>query len=291
MDSVVLLHACAAAGLPVTAIHVHHGISPHADAWQQFCEDLCGSLELDLVTERVNVGRQARTSLEEEARRARYGAFERHVAAGGTLLLAHHADDQAETVLLQLLRGAGPAGWGGMAAAQSWRGRQVLRPLLALPRSALAQYAAAHSLRWIEDESNADLRYKRNYLRHEVLPRLEQAFPAVASNLARAAAHAREAAELAQGLALADLRQVAQDAGLHIPTLLTLGDARARGVLRAFLAEHQVRAPSQRRLAELLRQLTVANSDTRLRWVHEGVVLLQNGPWLTSESPCRVAQS
>ena len=281
MDSVVLMHACVAVDLPLTAIHVHHGLSPHAESWLSFCTDLCTRLKVPLLTERVTVNCAARTSREEEARRARYVAYEQHVPSGGSLLLAHHVDDQAETILLQMLRGAGPAGWGGMAQAMPWRGRQLLRPFLGLPHVVLANYALSRQLKWIEDDSNADLRFKRNYLRHEVMPRLEKAFPAAAANLARAAAHAREAAQLAQTLARLDLQQVEYEKGLEIQPLLALGDARARSVLRCWLAKFGVRAPSQRRLAELMRQLSVSNRDTRLRWEHEGLVLLQTGIWLT----------
>jgi tRNA(Ile)-lysidine synthase len=278
-DSMVLLDALAALAaefrVTLSAIHVHHGLSPNADAWAAFCERECARRGVALTTRRVAVRRVAGESLEAAAREARYAALacaEVHCVA-----LAHHADDQAETVLLQLLRGAGPHGLAAMSRMREAGGPVFVRPLLAVARAAIDARARERGIAWIDDESNDDPRHRRNYLRREIAPRLAQVFPGYPATLARAAAHAAEAAALLDALAAIDAGGVAT--GDPAPTLerralvaLAASDAaRARNLLRWFLRRHGLPPPSTARLGAMLDQLLHAAPDGRLRLAHAGV--------------------
>jgi tRNA(Ile)-lysidine synthase len=197
-------------GAPVLefdALHVHHGLSPSADKWAEFCERECVARNLSLHVERVQLNRDRTGGLgvEGAARAARYAAFGQH--GGPFILAAQHADDQAETVLHQLLRGGGLAALAGMGDARQLDHRQVLlRPFLAVPRAAIEAYAREQSLSWVEDDSNTDTRYARNHLRHAVLPTLAERYPHYRESIARAARHAAEGAMLNEALAALDLR-------------------------------------------------------------------------------------
>lgn len=260
-DSVVLLHAmahivarddrCSA----LSALHVHHGISPNADEWARFCAELCGNLGVPLCVVHVEVPRASREGLEGAARRLRHGEFAK--ADAEWLALGHHRDDQAETVLLNLLRGAGVAGAAGMLSERTQqRGPTLVRPLLGVPRDRIAAYAADHGLRWIDDESNDDRRFRRNYLRGEILPALECHFPGAGRSLARAAGHFAEASTLLDDLAQIDRTAVIAPSGrLGLAAFNELPAARARNLLRYVWVAAGLRAPDTVWLDEALRQL------------------------------------
>lgn len=256
VDSIVLLHALSRLdGLPLSALHVHHGLSPNADRWAEFCAQTCARLRVPFDCVRVAVERGSRDGLEGAARRARHAALA--AAEADWIVLAHHRDDQAETLLFNLLRGAGFAG----AAAMRERSGRLLRPLLAVGRSEIEAYARAQRLDWVEDESNADIRRSRNFLRRNVLPDLRRRFPAAAENLAAAAARFAEGLDLLDALARADLGEMAEDFPLSCATLAELDEARARNALRYLLAKRGVQIPSEARLRELLRQFLSAAQD------------------------------
>lgn len=237
LDSVVLLHALRASpGL--TAVHVHHGLSPNAERWAAFCRRLCRRWRVPLTVRRVRVTRKGK-GIEAAAREARHAAFSR--LKGDYIVLAHHLDDQAETVLMNLLRGAGPRGASGMAARSRLGGKTVLRPLLEVPREAILAYAREQGLEWIEDESNADEALTRNFIRRRVAPLLELRFPGWKSSLARAARH------------------------------FSRREAGAEELLRKFLQQRGLRAPSEAKLAEMLRQLTSGGSRVSIE--HDGATL------------------
>lgn len=242
IDSVVLLHALAALrkelGFSLSALHVHHGLSKNADRWARFCARSCRALRVPLRVQRVRVARTGE-GLEAAARRARYQVFGR--AQAEAIALAHHLDDQVETVLLNLLRGAGLRGLSGMPALGRLEGKLLLRPLLDLPRSAIEAHAAKLGLEWIEDESNADEALTRNFLRRSVAPLLDARFPRWRESVARAARHAARR------------------------------EADASDLLRAFLREHGMRSPTQARLGEMLRQFRSGGGRIALR--HDGKVL------------------
>ncbi len=276
LDSTVLLDAasCVAkdAGIDLSALHVHHGLSANADAWAGSCRQVCEAMKIPLTTLRVDVAMGTGEGLEAAARRVRHKALADHPA--DWILLAHHADDQAETVLHNLLRGAGVRGAAAMPEA---RGR-VLRPLLGLARDALLVYAQSRGLVWIEDESNAESRYTRNFLRNEILPRIASRFPRAGEQLAAAAERFGEASSLLEDLASLDLRDSPPEFPLPLKRFRELPDTRARNLLRAMLAWHRVQAPDESRLNEFVRQLRTAGSDRHPRidlasyalWVETG---------------------
>ena len=270
IDSVVLLHALSRMAKNVdwpcclAAVHVHHGISVRADAWADFCIDFCGQCGVPLEVVRVEVPRDSGEGLEAAARRLRHGVF----AACGVdwLALAHHRDDQADTVLLNLVRGAGVAGAAGMLAERPQaNGPALVRPLLDVPRSVFESYAVAHELRWVEDESNDDRHFRRNFLRHEILPRIEASFSGAGRSLARAAGHFAEAAVLLDDLAVIDRKQVNTPSGrMALAAFNALPAARARNLLRHVWVEAGFQAPDTRWIDEALKQLATADTLSEL---------------------------
>ncbi len=268
IDSVVLLHALAPwareCGIPFGAMHVHHGISLHADAWARFCSDLCDSLRVACKIVRVDISRWRDQGIEAAARAARWQALAR--CGAHHIALAHHRDDQAETVLLQLLRGAGVPGLAGMGVEGSVPGRAkderatpiVLRPMLDVTRTQIEAFARARGLAWIDDESNDDITLARNYLRHRVMPLLVANEPAAVANLARSARHLAQAADLLTELGRADLRRLMQQGSLRLPALLALPEGRAANALRVWVRDQAVMAPTSVQLDELIRQLRQA---------------------------------
>lgn len=237
VDSVVLLHLLSKK-TAVTAIHVHHGLSPNADAWAAFCRRLCKRLGVPLQIQKVKVVKRGE-GLEAAARRARYEAFAKSKA--DCIALAHNLDDQAETVLMNLLRGAGVRGARGMLAQSSFGKKTLLRPLLGMPRAAILAYAREHGLQWIEDETNADESLIRNFIRRRVGPLLDVKYPRWREALARAARH------------------------------FATRQAGADELLRKFLQTKGLRAPSEAKLAEMLKQLTSRGSRTLIE--HDGARL------------------
>ncbi len=263
IDSVVLLHLLVR-GLRlspsrISAIHVNHQLSPQASSWVSFCRRFCRELDVRLRVMKVDVKRG--NSTESAARSARYAAF----AASGadTVVLAHNRDDQAETIMLQLVRGAGPR---GLAAMPLFRPAApgvpaVLRPLLEVPRSLIAAYASRHRLKWVEDDSNVDRHYLRNFLRHEVLPLIEGQRPGSGAVLARAARLQAEASDLLDELALIDLGGSLPQGKLELAPLRVLPGHRARNALRLFLRGNGLPIPDSDRLQELIRQALTAGRD------------------------------
>lgn len=263
-DSLVMLHALSRLALPsgqpfrLSALHVHHGLSPHADDWADFCAEFCRACAVPLDIVRVDVPRSSGEGLEAAARRLRHQVFS-HCAADW-LALAHHRDDQAETVLLNLLRGAGLAGAAGMLAERPQaRGPALIRPLLDAPRTLIEEYARDNGLVWIDDESNEDTHYRRNYLRREVMPGLAEKFPGAAQALARAASHFAEGAALLDALAGLDRVALAAAGGrIGLAGFNALSPPRARNLLRFELVSAGFRAPDARWIDEALRQLASA---------------------------------
>lgn len=258
---------------PLTAIHVNHGLSPHAIAWEEFCQQLCDTLGIELIIERVTIDRTTGPSLENLARQLRYAAFQRHLPAGHGLLMAHHLDDQSETFLLRTLRGAGPRGLAAMPARRPLGQGWLLRPLLGCPRSALEHYAHQNQLRWIEDESNQSSDFDRNYLRHEVLPKLESRWPAYRHNWQRSAALARDADALLTQLADLDLAAIPHSLqpgaqSLDCVPLSALDAARQRNILRRWLQLSDIPEPGYHLLQQIVSEVIPAGPDAQpqLSW-------------------------
>lgn len=247
LDSTVLLHLLAhlakTESLPaLSAIHVHHGLQAVADAWPKHCQSVCDALGVPLKVVRVQVLPGA--SLERAAREARYAAFVEATHANEVLLTAQHRDDQAETLLFRLLRGAGVRGLSGMPGARALGQGHLLRPLLDITRAELEAYAAEHQLSWIEDPSNQDRQFSRNYLRHQVFPMLTERWPQALATMARSAAHLREAQGLLDELAQLDLAEAGSRndfdwlglPSLALASLEKLSAARQRNALSHWLA-------------------------------------------------------
>jgi tRNA(Ile)-lysidine synthase len=260
LDSTVLLHVLAGQrqglGFTLSALHVHHGLMPEADAWAVHCAKVCAAWAVPLTVERMAV-QTADKGVEAAARDARRAAFARQPVEA--IVLAQHQGDQAETLLFRLLRGAGTRGLSAMRPVVIVAGSPPLwRPLLTTPRAELLRYAESHSLSWIEDPSNADPVYSRNFLRNAVLPLLAQRFPAVTTILARTAEQLAEDAALLDELAALDM-QVALDAEGRLCTahLAALSAPRARNVLRHWLAQAGLHI-DRARLEDLLRQALAA---------------------------------
>jgi tRNA(Ile)-lysidine synthase len=275
-DSIVLLDACitlvADRPFALHAIHVHHGLSPHADAWATFCAGTCAALGVPLTIRRVEVDASPASGMEGAARALRYEAIAAAAREAGAavVLLAHHQDDQAETLLLQLARGAGPHGLRAMPAAMRKHELNWLRPLLAVPRAAIDAYASARGVRFIDDDSNADSRHRRNAVRLSVAPAMAAIFPGYPGTLARAATLQAESAQIQDDLAAIDAAGAFADGSLACQRLAALPEHRARNLLRWYLRQHGLRAPSAARLCAMLRQLTSASADARVRLVHDG---------------------
>ena len=239
LDSTVLLHRLARedSGRTLRAIHVHHGLQAGADHWAAHCERTCRALGVAFQVVRIEVARGSGEGLEAAARRGRMAAFAQALEDGGVLALAHHRDDQAETLLLRALRASGSDGLGAMRPSRRFARGWLWRPFLALPRQALLDYARAHGLEWIEDPSNASDAHDRNYLRRRVMPLLQARWPQAAAALARAAQLQREAVDLLEAgdrEALALVRG-ADPACLHADRLATLPPARRARVLRRWI--------------------------------------------------------
>ena len=278
MDSVVLLHLLHTLAprysWKLSALHVNHGISPNADAWAAFCAELCLRYAIPLHLEQVDITPlRDEHGIEAAARKLRHAAFAKQDC--DFIALAHHADDQAETLLLQLLRGAGIKGVAAMPMRKSAASHSAatLRPLLETPRSALLAYAQHHELRWVEDESNADDYYPRNFLRRNVLPQLEEKFPAYRETLARSARHFAEAGELLDELARQDAQGWRQgdEAQLPVACLRALSLPRAKNLLRYFLHTCGARMPQTAQFDEMLHQLLQAREDA--------AVCIEFGAW------------
>ncbi len=266
LDSSVLLHLVVNAGrFEVVPWHVNHGLLEVADQMQQFCVDEARRLGLEPRIDRLELGGLER-NIEAEARRRRYRLFERETADGDRILTAHHADDQAETFLLNALRGSGSAGLRGIARRRHLGRALLLRPLLDFSREQLEAYAREHEIAWFNDPSNRDLRFDRNYLRNQVTPLLKSRWPHFQGALATASGLQAETQTLLDEIATADfdeLRRADLDgiATLDVPGLLQLSAGRRKNLVRFWVAQLGLAAVPNARLEELMRQLR-ADSDS-----------------------------
>ena len=291
LDSTVLLHALAA--LPAArarglrALHVDHGLHADSAEWASHCRATCAALDVPLEVMRVTVDVARGRGLEAAARDARRAAFAASLAPGELLALAHHRDDQAETVLLKLLRGAGPEGLGGMRVLREFGNGHLFRPLLELPREALQDYAETHGLRHVEDPSNADARHARNFLRQAVLPLLRERWPQVDAALGHSARWLAQAAGHLDNAARAELARLR---GLDPATLdwrgwLALPDALRAGVLRAWLRELDLSTPETLHIAQLEQQLAQAQADRMPCIAWAGAEIRRYREWIHALAP------
>ena len=301
LDSTVLLHAVARRCSGVRAVHVHHGLSPNADQWQRHCETLCKQLGVPLDVVTVDVQKDGK-GLEDAAREARYQAFIQQLQPDEILLTAHHGDDQVETLLMRLGRGSGVRGLAGMAARRPLGAGELWRPLLGVSRRELEDYARSHRLSWIEDESNDDLQFDRNFLRHRVMPTLRERWPHLVESWGQSAVLCAESEALLEDYAREDLARLTLESAdphaaagwvLSLPGLQGLSTARRHQVLRVWFRERGVPGLNRDRLAEVDRQLIDGREDAgacvawegwALRRFRQGLYLL-NGTSLEAPLP------
>ena len=270
LDSTVLLHQlrdwqAQHSHSHLRALHVHHGLSPNADRWAAHSLSVCEQWQLPCEVLRVTVdGRE--NGIEAAARVARYQALSAALQPGEVLLTAQHLDDQCETFMLALKRGSGPAGLAAMPAVRALDSHQLIRPLLNQSRLSLETYADAHQLVWIEDESNQDQRYDRNFLRQRLLPELYQRWPHFAEATARSAALCSEQEQLLDELLAGQLAELIQpDGSLHFPPLMAMSELRANALLRRWIAGQGGAMPSRDALKRIRDEVMVSREDAQPR--------------------------
>ncbi len=266
IDSTAMLHALVAIrdALPcgLGAVHINHGIQPDADAWAMQCAAVCERLDVQYVSHTVDAKAGAGESPEAAARYARYRALADWLPEGHYLLTAQHRDDQAETLLLQLLRGSGVAGMAAMPEQKAFGKGVLLRPLLAVTRAELVAYANNHKLEWIEDGSNTDTTIDRNFLRHDIIPDLQTRWPALTEALSRSAQHCSDAVAILDETAHSDLVQASRDSHrLNLHTVSQLSQARRRNVLRYWLKTICGTTPSTAVLMRIMKDFLGCRED------------------------------
>jgi len=271
LDSTVLLHQLTllrdsvAPDLEIRAMHIHHGLSTRADSWVTHCQSLCQqwNVPLEIAYVQLPTGGQG---IEGEARQARYQALTQTLLIDEVLLTAQHQDDQCETVLLALKRGSGPAGLSAMPERLAFAHTQLLRPLLNSSRAKLEHWAIEHQLTWIEDESNQDDKYDRNFLRLRVLPAIQQRWPHFASSVTRSAQLCGEQEQLLDELLAEQLAGLMLDSGaLHIAPLCEVSEVRRFAILRRWLRFHQAMMPSRAALQRLWQEVALSREDASPR--------------------------
>lgn len=267
LDSSVLLHAMAALRgrlrAPLWALHLDHGLQDESAHWSAHCARQCGQLNIPLTHQRLSLAPRPGSSVEAEAREARLAAFRQTLRPGQMMLTAQHRDDQAETLLLQLLRGSGLSGLAAMPELAELGPGWLGRPLLRVGRADLRAYARAESVRWIEDPSNAGLRFDRNYLRHEVLPLIAARWPSYAETFSRSARHCAQGQGLIDALAEQSHAAVQgrRPGSLSVSRLRALEPALCRALLRHWIRRQGFRLPDTRHLDRILREVLGAAPD------------------------------
>jgi tRNA(Ile)-lysidine synthase len=314
LDSVVLLDTVckavqASSNKPteIWVFHIHHGLQKPADQWLEFCEKLAKKYRVHFDFRLLHFGDQSQGNIEARARAERYEALTDLCVEHGIedLLLAHHQNDQAETVLLQLLRGSGVAGLSGMPLhrANASQGNPITlwRPLLNQSRAELEAYAKEHKLKWVEDPSNQNTRYRRNAIRKDIIPRLEKIQPGVIANMARSADLLAQSQVLLDRLAEQDGKTILQANQLKLAPLLTLAKAdkpAANNLMRYWLKLNDLAMPSQERLESWWKDLMPVKADSSLEWQHDEVsihlwrdrlrvVHSETGQWVFQAIPAR----
>lgn len=274
IDSHVLLHLCAelrkSCPLQIKAVHVHHGLSVHASEWALHCQKVCENLKIELIQKSIEAKAFSGDSPEEKARDLRYAVFAECMAPQDILLTAHQEEDQAETLLVQLFRGAGPKGLSAMPALKSFANGFHARPLLNTSRAEIKKYAEQNQLSWIDDESNDDTRFTRNFLRHSVLPLLQERWPTVTHTLARVAENCAETEEFIARVVLDDLKNCYGNNHftLSIQKLMLFDAVRQRQILRTWFSECGFAIPSSVKLHQIQQDFLLSQSDKLpvMRW-------------------------
>lgn len=279
VDSLVLLNSLLT--MPhlknrIRAIHVNHGLSPHASDWQAFCEKICQAYEIPLVVEKVKLLHAS--NLEEQARSARYQVFNQYLGVGEVLLLAHHLDDQIETFFLHALRGTGVDGLACMPKLYARSHYFIMRPFLGTSRNAILDYATTYGLDWVEDESNQQTHFSRNFLRHEVLPLIQKKWP----HYRQSVLHTIEACQEQRNY----LYQEVPKAPLDILILRNKSSLERQQCLRAWFRAYQIPLPNRRVLHQIEEQMIFPrrlDSKSEIRWQGYRILAYQNQLYCVQE--------
>lgn len=263
LDSMVLLHLFSRlTANNVVAHHIHHGLSANADEWLNFCQQQSKTLQIEFRFDRVVLDYKNSSSLEALARDARYATLQKNFSENSYLVTAHHQDDQLETILLALKRGAGLTGLQGIIAKQSLEKGHLIRPLLNFSREQLEQYASLHQLSWIEDESNVDQRFDRNFIRHSITPLLKARWPSIGKTMSRSALHCQTQQAILDELIEQDFLQCASASlVLNITSLQALSKARRDNVLRIWFKKLNLNYPSTKQLSAMWQDVALAQAD------------------------------
>ena len=282
LDSMVLLHLFArlrdqVENVQVCAHHINHGLSDNAEYWRDFCQQTCERLNIDFTCTHVNLQKQARTSLEALAREKRYASLINTMSKQSYLASAHHQDDQLETVLLALKRGSGNTGLQGIRSKQALEIGYLIRPLLNFSRAQLEKYACHYQLKWIEDESNTDQTFDRNFIRHTISPLLKTRWPAIAKTVSRSASICQEQQQLLNEIAELDFSLCVCDPAditvINIDALKALSAARINNVLRYWFKLNNLKYPSVKQLSSLLNDVVLATQNATPKIPFEGLTL------------------
>ncbi len=269
VDSHVLLHALSSCQkeyrLNLLAVHIHHGLLQGADDWALHCEQVCSKLDVPYQLIKVNVNSKKGESVEAQARQARYNAFSTLMKHDDLLVVAHHQDDQAETFLLQLLRGAGLKGLSSMPVLSKFVIGNIARPFLAVPRAEILSYAEKNNLSWIEDNSNHDLRFDRNFVRHEVVPLLFSRWPGLSKTISRATKHIADANQLLETFAAQDFvsTQGKNPETLSVEKLQQLSMLRQKNILRYWIDRQGFLMPNEKHLDHVITDVMNAGQDSK----------------------------
>ena len=289
IDSHVLLNVCAT--LPefkskLTAVYIHHGLQKEADDWAIHCQKVVSNLGVQFLEIRVYALPNAGESPEEAARNARYNAFKNIIFENDILLMAQHQEDQLETVLLQLFRGSGLKGLAGMPEKMPFSKGFLVRPLLNVSKVEIQAYALEHQLIWIEDPSNQSLIYDRNFLRHEIIPKLKQRWQSLDKTVARTATHCAEAENVISNIAQSKFETVlnTENNTLNIPTLLTFSEVEQRFILRQWFEFSGLKMPSHDFLQRILNEVIGAKIDRHPVLHKKGVTVSRKGKNLVIHS-------
>jgi len=280
IDSTVLAHALAKQRRKFGAlrlVHVDHGLQAASGEWSRHCASVARSLRLAFISLKADIRRKRGESPEAAAREARYSLLSQAMEPGEVLVTAQHRDDQVETLLLQLFRGAGVAGLAAMPRIADFGPGRIARPLLNEARAGIEQYARKHRLRWVEDPTNMELHFARNFVRAKLLPIIREQWIGADLAIARSAAHMAEAAELLGSLAQRDLARVVDGDGLNVAGLRALPKPRRRNVLRAYIASFGIEAPSTAQMMEIAGSLLAARPDAQPEIAWHGAVMRRRG--------------
>lgn len=283
LDSTVLLHSFAQLGYRVRAVHIDHGLHADSPLWRDHCERQARALQVEFTSVRVDVTGIEEIGLEAAARAARYDAFARELRPGEYLLVGHHADDQLETMLLALMRGAGVLGLSGMQAVEPFASGALLRPLWDFTRAQLEAWARVQALQWLTDPSNDNHSLDRNFVRHRIVSALRERWPAAAQTALRSSQHLQEAWRTLEQLAAIDAQQALDGECLSVDALAVLNPERRRNLLRYWIRRRGARAPSTRKLAGIEHDMLAASPDRVPCTGWDGWEIRRHRGWLYCE--------